>query len=131
VLLLGVVVVFGSWVIREISGDDGPGYTPPRSERAERFARGGPVTQEPDPARATADEWLAAWSGAHPETSFGTAGSESVEASADWAEGPRYWVHAGGRRVLLYYRDSRVVGALLEDDTGFRTRLCHEADCYP
>ena len=112
------------------------------------------ASAEPDPTREAIDDWLIGWSTAQassvqesceqdpgcdpsqyapearPETTFGWDGAESVEPTADWARGPRYWVQANGRRVLLYLEGNRITGAYTEPD-GMRTNLCRDDECYP
>lgn len=109
---------------------------------------------EPDSTRKVIDEWLIGWSiaqansvqetceqdpgcnpsqyapEAQPTTTFGWDGAENIEQTADWARGPRYWVHANGRRVLLYLEDNRVTGAYMNRN-GVRTSLCRSDECYP
>ena len=108
-----------------------------------------------EPLRPVIDGWLTGWSTAQaasvretcekdpgcdpskytpearPETSFGWDGAQSIEKTADWARGPRYWVQANGRRVLLYLENERVLGAYIETPDGGRNSICRDAECYP
>ena len=110
------------------------------------------VTQ--DPVRSAIDEWLTAWSTsqaasvreicerepgcdpskytpeARPETSFGWDGAQSIEKTADWARGPRFWVQANGRRVLLYLENGRVTSAYFEAPDGVRKNICRGEACH-
>jgi len=105
--------------------------------------------------RAVIDNWLVRWSTAQtasarascmkdaacnpadyvpqarPETTFGWNGARSIERIPDWAKGPRYWVEANGRRVLLYFDGNRIVGAYIETADGGRSNICGERSCNP
>lgn len=68
---------------------------------------------------------------ARPQTTFGWNGAARISSTADWARGPRYWVTANGRNVLIYLEGNRVVGAYLETDDGGRRNICRDDECTP
>lgn len=61
---------------------------------------------------------------ARPETTFGWDGASEVTRTTDWARGRRYWVEAGGRRVLLYLEGGQVASAYMDPPGQPRRNLC-------